>query len=153
MYQFLLWPNCSEAFRSTLKLSRSRFTSNQKSLPWLRGLLHRILKPIPISALVFSPWTTLDVDGSATWGIEDYTFLHAGEAMAYIVFNPASTTPSLSGDPYIQPHGGSRYAACFASMTPPNNDWIMSPQIELGSNGHLKFWVKSYTDHLWAGEI
>lgn len=96
-------------------------------------------------SLVFNPWTTNDVDGSTTYGIQDVEFPHAGEPMSYIVFNPASTTPSMSGDAALQPHGGSRFAACFASTTPANNDWIISPQIALGSSGILKFWVKSYT--------
>jgi PKD repeat protein len=96
-------------------------------------------------SLVFNPWTTNDVDGSTTYGIQDVEFPHAGEPMSYIVFNPASTTPSMSGDAALQPHGGSRFAACFASTTPANNDWIISPQIALGSSGVLKFWVKSYT--------
>ncbi len=100
---------------------------------------------MPISALTFSPWTVNDVDGKPTYGITGYEFPHNGEAMAYIVFNPASTTPTLSGDPALTPHGGARFAASFAATTPPNNDWIISPQIALGSNGHLKFWVKSYT--------
>lgn len=96
-------------------------------------------------SLDLNPWTTVDNDGSNTYGIDGYTFLHSGEAMAYIAFNPASTTPSISDDPAILAHGGSKYAACFASVTPPNNDWLISPLIELGSNGVLKFWVKSYT--------
>jgi PKD repeat protein len=96
-------------------------------------------------SLNLTPWTTIDVDGSATYGITNYTFLHQYEAMSFIVFNPASTTPPLSGDAAMQPHGGSKFAGCFASTTPPNNDWIISEPIALGTNGHLKFWVKSYT--------
>jgi PKD repeat protein len=96
-------------------------------------------------SLDFSPWTTIDVDGSDTYGIENVTFLHNYEPMSFIVFNPASTTPSMAGDAGLQPHGGSKFAACFASVTPPNNDWIITPQIQLGANGQLKFWVKSYT--------
>jgi PKD repeat protein len=102
-------------------------------------------------SLVFTPWTTNDADGSPTYGITNYDFLHSQEPMAFIAFNPASTTPSLSGDPYMQPHSGTKFAACFAATTPPNNDWMISPQIELGTNGHLKFWVKSYTDQ-WGLE-
>lgn len=98
-------------------------------------------------SLIMNPWTTLDVDGYQTYGITDVTFPHSGEAMSYIVFNPLSTTPSLIEDPALLPHGGYKYAACFASLTHPNNDWIFSPLIELGTNGRLKFWVKSYTSN------
>jgi PKD repeat protein len=117
----------------------------KETLASVKGTVAQDFETFTDFSLVFSPWTTLDVDGSTTWEIEGYTFLHSGEPMSFIVFNPASTTPSLAGDPGMQPHGGSKFAACFASVTPPNNDWIISPLIELGSNGHLKFWVKSYT--------
>jgi PKD repeat protein len=117
-----------------------------ETLAPVRGTVTQDFESYADFSLVMSPWTTVDVDGSATYGITNYTFLHQYEPMAFMVFNPASTVPTLSGDPYIQPHGGAKFAACFASTTPPNNDWIMSPQIELGSNGHVKFWVKAYTD-------
>ena len=104
-------------------------------------------------SLNLTPWTTIDVDGSATYGITNYTFLHQYEAMSFIVFNPASTTPPLSGDAAMQPHGGSKFAGCFASTTPPNNDWIISEPIALGTNGHLKFWVKSYTSQVSPSSV
>jgi hypothetical protein len=98
-------------------------------------------------SLVLSPWTTIDLDGYGTYGITYYTFPHMNEPMSYIVFNPGSATPSLLDDPALLPHGGYKYAACFASVSHPNNDWLISPLIEIGSNGHLKFWVKSYTSN------
>jgi len=96
-------------------------------------------------SLVFSPWTTRDVDGSLTYGITGFTFPHSGEAMSFIVFNPSQTTPSLLDDAAILPHTGERFAACFASQLHANDDWLISPKIELGANGFIKFWVKSYT--------
>jgi PKD repeat protein len=118
-----------------------------KSQDAMRGTLTQNFESYNDFSLDFTPWTVNDVDGSVTYGITNYTFPHAGEKMAFIVFNPASTIPSLSGDPALQPHGGSRFAACFADTLPPNDDWIISPQIALGTNGHLKFWVKSYTSN------
>jgi PKD repeat protein len=96
-------------------------------------------------SLLFPPWTVIDVDGFATFGIEGYTYPHMNEAMAYIAFNPAATTPPSDGDPDLTPHSGYRFAASFASQSHPNDDWMISPQIALGANGHFKFWVKSYT--------
>jgi PKD repeat protein len=96
-------------------------------------------------SLTFPPWTVADLDGSLTYGIQDYTFPHATEAVAFIAFNPAQVTPSMSGDVEIQPHGGSRFGACFSATTPPNNDWFISPQIQLNYNGSFSLWVKSYT--------
>jgi len=112
-----------------------------------RGTVTQNFEAYTDFTLSFSPWTTKDIEGSTTFGIEGFSFLHSGEAMSFIVFNPGSTTPSLLDDPAILPHGGMKYAACFASTTHPNNDWIISPLIELGANGHLKFWVKSYTSN------
>ena len=86
-----------------------------------------------------------DLDGSATYGITDHTFPNSGAAMAYIVFNPSNVEPSMGADAAIQPHSGSKFAACFAATTPPNNDWIITPLISLGTNSNLSFWVKSYT--------
>ncbi|MCX6283914.1 MAG: choice-of-anchor J domain-containing protein, partial [Bacteroidetes bacterium] len=45
--------------------------------------------------LDFSPWTTLDVQGGATWPINGITFPHSGQAMAYICFNPAMTDQGI----------------------------------------------------------
>ncbi len=95
--------------------------------------------------LSFSPWATNDMDGYNTYGIDGYAFLNSGQPMAYIAFNPSQTTPSLGADAALAPHSGSKFAASFAALTPPNNDWLFTPQINLGANGHLKFWVKSYT--------
>ncbi len=96
-------------------------------------------------ALSFAPWTVYDGDGSYTYSITDHTFPHNGEAMAYIAFNPAQVTPSMTGDLEIQPHGGSRFGACFSATTPPNNDWFISPQVQMSTNGSFSLWVKSYT--------
>jgi hypothetical protein len=104
-------------------------------------------------SLTFDQWTTADVDGSNTYGITDVTFPHSGEPMAFIAFNPATTTPSLADDPALQPHGGVRFGACMASGSPTylNDDWLISPQVTLGMNSSLTFWAKSYTDE-WGLE-
>lgn len=98
-------------------------------------------------AMTFDPWTAVDEDGSGTYGFENVTFPNNYEPMAYIAFNPATTVPPMT-DPAIQPHGGVRFGACMASADPTylNNDWLISPQITLGMNSALTFWVKSYTD-------
>ena len=99
--------------------------------------------------ITFDPWTVNDVDQLTTYGFETVEFPHNYEAMAYIAFNPATTTPPMTDDPAIQPHGGVRFGACFAAVPPEppayNNDWLISPQIAMGLNGQITFWVKSYT--------
>ncbi|MDP4282098.1 MAG: choice-of-anchor J domain-containing protein, partial [Bacteroidota bacterium] len=100
---------------------------------------------LPDFSLTFSPWQAVDKDGKATYGIQDHTFPHSGEAMAFIVFNPSQVNPSMSGDTAIQPHTGSKFAGCFSAQEPPNNDWLISPRVSLKYNGTFSFWVKSYT--------
>ncbi|MFO8128442.1 MAG: T9SS type A sorting domain-containing protein [Bacteroidales bacterium] len=95
-------------------------------------------------SLTFGDWTTVDVDGLPTYGITGVTFPGSGDPMAYINFNPAETDPPMT-DPEIQPHGGDKFGACFASTEAPwNDDWFISPQISLGDNSEFVFWVKSY---------
>ena len=101
---------------------------------------------IPDFSLTFGNWTVNDVDQHATYGIIGHTFPHQMEAMAFISFNPASVVPSMASDQNIQPHGGQRFGACFSANPPSNNDWFISPQIQLGENGVFSFWVKSYSD-------
>ena len=94
--------------------------------------------------LDLSDWTTLDLDGKPTWGIENAMFPHQFEPMSFIVFNPSATTPPLDNSA-IMPHGGSKMAACFSANGAINNDWLISPQLLAGSNTSVSFYVKSYT--------
>jgi PKD repeat protein len=93
----------------------------------------------------FSPWTNIDVDGSSTYGISGYSWQNANDSQAFIIFNPASTSPVLTD---ADAHSGSKYAACFSSADPTylNNDWLITPQISLNDSYVLSFWAKSYTD-------
>lgn len=101
---------------------------------------------IPDFATTFGDWTALDVDGLPTYGITGYTFPGSGSPMAFINFVPAMVDPPMT-EPAIQPHSGDKFGACFASVESPwNNDWFISPQIQLGNNSEFVFWVKSYTD-------
>lgn len=94
-------------------------------------------------SLSFAPWTLVDVDQSDTYSITDITFPNQNSPMAYMVFTPSATTPGMT-NPAILPHTGQKFAACFASTTPPNNDWLISQQVALGTNSQVRFWVKSY---------
>jgi PKD repeat protein len=97
-------------------------------------------------SLAFTPWTVRDVNGDSTYGIQGHTFPNNGSPMAFIAFNPALVNPSMSSDTALQPHSGSRFGACFAGLTQPDNNWFISPQIQLDSNGQFSFWERSYTD-------
>ena len=97
----------------------------------------------PNFALTFAPWTLVDVDLSTTYGFSGITFQNSGSPMAYIIFNPTATTPAVTG---ADVHSGSRMAASFASTTPPNNDWLISPAIPIVTGNQLSFWARSYTE-------
>ena len=97
---------------------------------------------LPNFALNFAPWTTIDVDQSYTLGFTGTTWNNMNSPQAYIIFNPYLTTPPLT-DPAVVPHSGSRMAASFAAINPPNNDWLISPRLN-GVN-RLRFWAKSYS--------
>jgi len=86
-------------------------------------------------------WTWVDVDQSPTYGFTGITFQNSGSAMAAIVFDPAATTPALTS---FAPHGGSKVFAFFASTTPPNNDWMISPR--LLTAGTFSFWARSFVN-------
>lgn len=98
-------------------------------------------------ATVMPSWTLNDVDAGLTYGITDTDFLHSGEAMSFMAFNPASTTPALTTAEWA-PHGGAKYGVCMATVTAsaPNNDWLISPQKQLGTASTATMWVKSITD-------
>ncbi|MFK5856466.1 MAG: lamin tail domain-containing protein, partial [Bacteroidota bacterium] len=92
--------------------------------------------------LEFMPWTNVDVDGSTTYGMTDVDWPNAYAEQSFIIFNPAQTTPPVDD---IIPHSGDKLAACFAATAPPNDDWLMTPLVGIGSAFNLTFWAKSYT--------
>ncbi|MDD4149990.1 MAG: choice-of-anchor J domain-containing protein, partial [Bacteroidales bacterium] len=88
----------------------------------------------------FSPCTTYDGDGSTTFGMQDIDFANEGYTGAYMAFNSTATMPT-SGTSWAA-HGGVKDGACFASTTPPNNDWFITPQINLQNNSSFSFWAR-----------
>ncbi|MCK9334483.1 MAG: choice-of-anchor J domain-containing protein [Candidatus Cloacimonetes bacterium] len=93
-------------------------------------------------AITFDPWVLVDVDQSATYGMQDYSWANAYAAQAFMIFNPSATTPAITD---LSAHSGAKMAACFASTTPPNNDWMITPLINIEAGAFFNFWAKSYT--------
>lgn len=91
-------------------------------------------------ALTFGDWILADVDNSPTLGIQNVTFPNSGGHMSYMVFNPSATTPPVTN---LTARSGQKMAACFDAITPPNNDWMITPRIRLGTTNKVTFWVKS----------
>jgi hypothetical protein len=91
-------------------------------------------------------WTMIDGDMSATYGFNGITFNNIYDTMAFIIFNPLQTTPPMATPAPWSAKSGSKSIICFAATTPPNNDWLISPQIQLGASGNVvSFWAKSAT--------
>ncbi len=97
-------------------------------------------------------WTLTDVDGGPTWGIDVGTednpipvvFQNSEYTGAFIIFNSLATDPPV-GSAWTA-RTGDKVIACFNSRPPiaPNNDWLISPRIQLGTTGNtLTFWAKS----------
>lgn len=135
-----------------LRFDTTNFSYDQQALfglapsPPTPGSVIMDFESVADFSLTFGAWTVFDLDQQDTYGIDGFSFPHQNEPMAFLAFNPATTSPTMAGDAAIQPHGGSRFGACFSSNPPANNDWFVSPQVQMGVDGSLTFWVKSYTD-------
>lgn len=92
-------------------------------------------------------WTLTDVDGLTTYGFTGITFPGAYAAKSFQVFNSTATTPPMTSTATSNwtAHTGSKMMAAFASTEAPwNNDWLISPQVQLlADGGTLSFWAKS----------
>lgn len=84
-------------------------------------------------------WSFKDIDLSYTYGVPNCSYENESSPMAFIVFNPSATTPPITG---LSAHSGSKMLACIAAITPPNNDWMISPDLG-GATGTLSFYAKS----------
>jgi Secretion system C-terminal sorting domain/Cleaved Adhesin Domain len=111
----------------------------------MRGIYIMDFESVADFSLSFPPWTVNDMDGDSTYRIESHTFPHDLDPKAFIAFNPAMVTPPMT-DAGIQPHSGNRFGACFSSFFGANNDWFISPGIQLKNNGEFSFWEKAYTN-------
>ena len=93
-------------------------------------------------------WTLIDVDQKTTYGFNGVTFPNTGVAKSFQVFNSTTTTPPL--DPTTTSNWtartGQKMMVSFAATSAPwNNDWMVSPQVQIGAGegATLSFWAKS----------
>lgn len=86
-------------------------------------------------------WTLIDGDGAQTYGIQNVTFANAGQPMAYLIWNPATTTPAVTTNfPAIS---GAKSAATFCANGTPNDDWLISKEFTASANCNVAFKAKS----------
>jgi PKD repeat protein len=87
----------------------------------------------------YYPWSYIDGDGATTYGVGGVAFPGSGSPMAFIAFNS-------SGIIEYEAKSGTNYFASIASRTPPNNDWLISPELGFEEEFTVSFWAKSMTD-------
>ena len=90
-------------------------------------------------------WTLVDLDLKSSYVLNGSTFPNQGTPKSFIVFNRAGLVPATTST-QTQARTGEKSMACFNVSTPAplvNNDWLISPQMTLGSTGNtVSFWVK-----------
>jgi hypothetical protein len=103
-------------------------------------------------------WTNVDLDGLFTYGFDGISFDSMGEAKAFQIFNSTTTSPPmpLLASSNWTARTGSKAAVCFSGVPEmditANNDWLITPQIQLAASGNvLSFWAKS-CDSLYGNE-
>jgi len=133
-------PNYTPVTQDGVIVVTNQTTTVNFQLPISNVLLSDGFESYEDFVIEFAPWTTVDVDGSATYGMTNTTWPNTQTPQAYIIFNPSATTPPATT---IVPHGGDKMAACIAATTPPNNDWLITPVLH--NPLELRFWARSLT--------
>lgn len=96
-------------------------------------------------------WSYIDGDGAPTYASSSYEFPHQNEPMAFIVFNPSATSPDMLDE--AVPHSGDKMLCCFACTGGvANNDYLISPELEMSNDFVIRFWACSY-DNRFLEEI
>lgn len=95
-------------------------------------------------------WTTIDNDGLGTYGFNGIDFENEYYTGSFIVFNPTATTPPMEApdtDVDWTARSGNKSLTSFAAVVEAgqgNDDWLISPQVQLGNSGNvLSFWAKA----------
>jgi hypothetical protein len=87
-------------------------------------------------------WQNLDLDESPTWGWSNTDFPGEGDPLAWLAFFPAQTSPPLTS---VTPHTGAATLVSISATSPPSDDWLISPLLNLGTLPQLAFWARSHT--------
>lgn len=89
-------------------------------------------------------WSYIDGDGDETYFSPNYSFPNAGEPMAYIVMNPSQADPDMTSG-VIDTHSGDKVLVCWSNRHGiANDDYIISPRLEIGKDFVLAFWTRGY---------
>jgi hypothetical protein len=114
----------------------------------------------------FGEWDGLDLDLLNTYNPSGYPvdfefWPTAGELQAFMVFSPGDAAATDENLPCtgttetrsFAPRTGTKYVGCWAGVpnsnqqtATANNDWLISPVIELGLDNTISFWVKNLSN-------
>lgn len=89
-------------------------------------------------------WTVRDIDLKNSYTINGSQFPNQAVPKAFIVFNKQGITPTVPTSEQFDAYSGNKVMACFNATTSPwNNDWLISPQVKLGTSANVvSFWAK-----------
>lgn len=101
-------------------------------------------------------WTLIDADAEQQTGIGGVSFPNNGASFAYMVMNSSAVVPVLNeintDRRNFLAKTGNKAAASFASLTPSNNDWLISPKIQLDEEENQLSFSAKVTDNVWKYE-
>lgn len=96
-------------------------------------------------------WTGFDGDGATTYGLWYNVFENQWEPSAFRVINPYKIDPPVAGE--WLPHGGIRYFAFFNNQEQvQNDDWMISPKLQVSAGESFTFWAKSAMEGFYGLE-
>jgi len=90
-------------------------------------------------------WSYIDGDDCTTYASPNYEFPNMREKMAYIVMNPSKTNSSMVDADFMNAHSGERVIAGYANSNgDANNDFIISPELNMPLDFVVSFWARCY---------
>lgn len=89
-------------------------------------------------------WQYIDGDGAETGGMYYYTWENQFAPMAYMVWNPRATTPSMYDDQYgMRANTGDKCLTVWAPDGVQNDDWLITPTLHFQSDFVFSFYAKA----------
>ena len=90
-------------------------------------------------------WQYIDGDNALTYTWAACSFPNQRQKMAFIVMNPSQTSPATDANPNYKPFSGKKMLVDFSSVDVPNNDYIISPELNFSTDFKLSFRARSYS--------
>lgn len=95
-------------------------------------------------AITFGDWTGIDADGEPAAPLSG-SYPNRSQKQYAQIINPLTVTPTWWYDyPVLRPCSGQQYAGFIRTATGnPNDDWLISPVITVGTGNVLQFMAKA----------